>query len=174
MNMQIQGTMCGFDTINKIASKNKIEVNRTKFNALYGQGIIKNEKVILLKPQTYMNLSGQAVREFRNFYKIDDYKIIIIHDDIDIEEGTIKIRNIGGAGTHNGMKSVVEELGNKKFYRIRIGIGKPENKIDLKDFVLKKIDEEKKEIINDAIIKAAEATEEILTNGIDIAMNKYN
>ena len=114
--------MYGFDAINEIASRNEIEVNRNKFNAMYGQGIIQNEKVILVKPQTYMNLSGTAVKDFKNFYKIDEDKIIIIHDDIDIEEGKIKIRNTGGSGTHNGMKSVVEELGNRNFYRIKIGV----------------------------------------------------
>lgn len=114
----------GFDAINEIARKNDIEINRKKYNSLYGQGTINNEKVILLKPQTYMNLSGTAVRNFRDFYKIDGKKIIIIHDDIDVKEGTIKIRKMGGAGTHNGMKSVVQELGGKDFYRIRIGVRK--------------------------------------------------
>lgn len=114
----------GFDTINEIARKNEIEINRNKFDSLYGQGIISCEKVILVKPQTYMNLSGKAVRSFKDFYKIEGKNIIIIHDDIDIEEGTIKIRKTGGAGTHNGMKSVVQELGNKDFYRIRVGVRK--------------------------------------------------
>ncbi len=114
----------GFDTVNEIAKHNEIEINKTKYNSLYGQGIIKGEKVLILKPQTYMNLSGIAVRNFRDFYKIPGDNIIIIHDDIDIKEGTIKIRKTGGAGTHNGMKSVVQELGNKDFYRIRIGVRK--------------------------------------------------
>lgn len=114
----------GFDTVNELAKNNGIEINKTKYNSLYGQGIIKGEKVIVLKPQTYMNLSGMAVRNFRDFYKISGNNIIIIHDDIDIKEGTIKLRKTGGAGTHNGMKSVVQELGNKDFYRIRIGVRK--------------------------------------------------
>ena len=114
----------GFDTLNELAKRNGIEINRNKYNSLYGQGIIKNEKVILVKPQTYMNLSGIAVKQFKDFYKIEGNKIIIVHDDIDIKEGTIKIRKTGGAGTHNGMKSVVQELGNKEFYRIRIGVRK--------------------------------------------------
>ncbi len=112
----------GFDVMNELAHKNNIQINRTKYIALYGQGTIKNEKVIIIKPQTYMNSSGTAVRSFRDFYKIAGNNIIIVHDDIDIEEGTIKIRKTGGAGTHNGMKSVVQELGNKEFYRIRIGV----------------------------------------------------
>ena len=114
----------GFDVVNEIAKRNEIEINRNKFNSLYGQGIINNEKVILIKPQTYMNLSGTAVRSFKDFYKIEGNKIIIIHDDIDVEEGKIKIRKLGGAGTHNGMKSVVQELGNKDFFRIRVGVRK--------------------------------------------------
>ena len=92
----------GFDTVNELAKRHEIEINRNKFNSLYGQGIINNEKVIILKPQTYMNLSGIAVRNFKDFYKIDMDKIIIVHDDIDIEEGKIKLRKIGGPGTHNG------------------------------------------------------------------------
>ena len=112
----------GFDTVNELAKRNEIEINRSKFNSLYGQGIIKNEKVIIVKPQTYMNLSGISVKNFRDFYKIDIDKIIIIHDDIDIEEGKIKLRKLGGPGTHNGMKSVVHELNSTEFPRIRIGI----------------------------------------------------
>ena len=114
----------GFDTVNAIARKNGIEINKNKYNSLCGQGIIKNEKVILVKPQTYMNLSGIAVKKFRDFYRIEGKNIIVIHDDIDIKIGTIKIRKTGGAGTHNGMKSVVQELGNKDFYRITIGVRK--------------------------------------------------
>lgn len=116
--------MYGFDTINELSNKIKIEVNRLKFNALYGQGIINGEKVILIKPQMYMNLSGIPVKKFRDFYKIENNKIIIIHDDIDVEAGKIKLRKTGGAGTHNGMKSVVEELQNREFYRIKIGVRK--------------------------------------------------
>lgn len=93
-------------------------------NGIYGQGIINGEKVILLKPQMYMNLSGIPVRRFRDFFKIEENKLIIIHDDIDVEEGKIKIRKTGGSGTHNGMKSIVSELGNKEFYRIKLGVRK--------------------------------------------------
>lgn len=110
----------GFDTINEIAKKNKIDMNRTKFEAIYGQGTIGEEKVILIKPQMYMNLSGIPVKKFKDFFKIDDDKIIIIHDDIDVELGKIKVRKTGGAGTHNGMKSIVENLGNRDFYRIKV------------------------------------------------------
>ena len=116
--------MYGFDTINEVSKMNNIEITRTKFEAMYGQGNIGDEKVILLKPQMYMNLSGIPVKKFKDFFKIEDNKIVIVHDDIDIDEGSIKIRKTGGAGTHNGMKSIVSELGNKEFYRIKIGVRK--------------------------------------------------
>lgn len=164
----------GFDTINEIAKRKNIQVNRNKYNALYGQGTVEGERVILLKPQTYMNLSGVAVRNFRDFYKIMEDKIIVIYDDIDINEGVIRLRKTGGAGTHNGMKSVVQEMGSKNFSRIRIGVGKPEGNRDLKDFILEKIGRSDRLVIDVAIIKAADAIEEIIRNGIDIAMNKFN
>lgn len=114
----------GFDTINEISKKNKIEILKTKFDAIYGQGKIEEKKVILLKPQMYMNLSGIPIKKFKDFFKIEDNHIVIIHDDIDVEKGKIKIRRTGGAGTHNGMKSIVQELGNKEFFRIKIGVRK--------------------------------------------------
>lgn len=164
----------GFDTVNIIANKYKIEMNRTKFNAIYGSGTINNEKVILVKPQTYMNLSGTAVREFVKFYKLEKEEIIIIYDDMDIETGIMKIRKKGGAGTHNGMKSVVQELGTEEFPRVRIGIGTPEHKNDAINYVIGHIPDEEYEILQTGVKKASEAVEEIIKNGIDIAMNKYN
>ena len=125
----------GFDTINKIAQKHNIKVNKSKFNSLYGTGTINNEKVILLKPQTYMNLSGNAVRDFVNFYKIKENELIVIYDDLDIEPGIIKIRKKGGSGTHNGMKSVVNEIQTENFIRIRVGIGNPKYKDDLLNYI---------------------------------------
>lgn len=164
----------GFDVINKLSEKHSIEVNKTKFNSLYATGSIAGEKVILIKPQTFMNLSGIAVREFKNFYKINPSNIIVIYDDLDIEPGIIKIRKKGGAGTHNGMKSVVSEVGTEEFPRIRIGIGNPEYKNDLLNYILTKIPEEDYKILQEAINNAADSIEEIIKNGIDIAMNKYN
>lgn len=112
----------GFNTINQLANQFEIEVNKNKFKGLYGSGIIEGEKVILLKPQTFMNLSGESVKEIVQFYKIDLEQVIIIYDDMDIEPGSIKIRKMGGPGTHNGMKSVVHELNAQNFKRIRVGI----------------------------------------------------
>ena len=164
----------GFDTVNKIADRYKIEMNRTKFNAIYGSGSINNEKVVLVKPQTYMNLSGEAVREFVNFYKVEADKVIVIYDDMDIEKGTMKIRKKGGPGCHNGMKSVVQNLGTTDFPRVRIGIGTPEFKNDAINYVIGHIADEEYKILEGGIDKASLAIEEIIKNGIDIAMNKYN
>ena len=150
----------GFDTINKLAENNHIAVNKAKFKGIYGTGIIQNKKVILLKPQTYMNLSGESIREVIDFYHIENEEIIIIYDDIDTEKGNIRIRKKGGPGTHNGMKSV--------------GIGQPEYKNDMINYVIGKVPEEEQKVLQEGVTKAAEAIEEILKNGIDIAMNKFN
>ncbi|MFQ9264009.1 MAG: aminoacyl-tRNA hydrolase [Clostridia bacterium] len=164
----------GFDTINELAKNNNINITKTKFKALYETGIIQNEKVILLKPQTYMNLSGEAIKEARDFYNVKPEEIIVIYDDIDIEKGKIKLRKKGGPGSHNGMKSVVQELNTTDFIRIRVGIGQPEFKSDMINYVIGNVPEEEQKILQQGTKKAAEAIEEILKNGIDIAMNKFN
>jgi len=164
----------GFDTVNKIAKNNNIELNKKKFNAIYGMGEIEGEKVILLKPQTYMNLSGNAVRDCMNFYKIKENELIVIYDDLDIEPGVIKIRKKGGPGTHNGMKSVVSEAQTENFARIRVGIGNPKYKNDLLNYILTRIPDEEYKILEEATQNAANAINDIIKNGIDSAMNKYN
>lgn len=164
----------GFDTINKLAKKNNIEINKSKFKGLYGTGIIQDKKAILLKPQTYMNLSGESVREAIDFYHINPEEIIIIYDDIDTEKGNIRIRKKGGPGSHNGMKSIVENIQTTNFGRIRVGIGQPEYKNDMINYVIGKISEEEQKTLQEGVNKAAEAIEEILKSGIDIAMNKFN
>jgi len=164
----------GFNVINKISEKFNIEVNKSKFKALYGTGTINGEKVILIKPQTYMNLSGDAVQEFVNFYKVDLENVLIIYDDIDTEPGKIRIRKTGGPGTHNGMKSVVSSLNSENFPRVRVGIGMPEYKDDLINYVIGYIPENQLEILQKGVDMATEAVEDILKNGIDNAMNKFN
>ena len=141
---------------------------------IFGYGIIENEKVILLKPQTYMNLSGESIKEAMAFYKIKSENIIVIYDDIDIEPGIIKIRKKGGPGGHNGMKSVISEIDTQNFPRIRIGIGKPENKGQLIEYVIGKMPQTDKDILEKATILGKEAILEIIKNGVDIAMNKFN
>ncbi len=164
----------GFDVINKIATKYNIKVEKKGFNSLYGTGIIENEKVILCKPQTYMNLSGEAIIQFVNYYKIEPKNVIIIYDDIDIEPGVVKLRKKGGAGSHNGMKSVVENLKTTEFPHVRIGTGKPLIKSDLINYVIGKVSDENYEILLKGINIGLEAVEEILKNGIDRAMNYIN
>lgn len=164
----------GFNVVNKVAEKYGIEINKKKFDSLYGEGIIENEKVILLKPQTYMNLSGKAIIQAVNFYKIPLENICVIYDDMDIAPGIIKIRKKGGAGSHNGMKSVVSELKSEDFARIRVGIGTPKFKEDSINYVIGAIPQEELIILDEGTTKAAEAITTILQEGIDKAMNKFN
>ena len=164
----------GFDVINKITEITGIKVLKNKFNALYGMGEINGNKVILVKPQTFMNLSGESVIQFKKFYKISNKNIIVIYDDIDLQIGSIRLKPKGSSGTHNGMRSVVENLKTEEFIRVRIGIGSPENKEDMINYVIGAIPKREREILEESTLKAAESVIEILNNGIDIAMNKYN
>ena len=164
----------GFNTVNKISNKFGIEINKKKFDSLYGEGFIENEKVILLKPQTYMNLSGKAISQVVNFYKISLENVCVIYDDMDIKPGQIKIRKKGGAGSHNGMKSVIAELNSEEFVRIRVGIGTPKFKDDSINYVIGAIPEEEMKILDEGTTKAAEAMISILKNGIDYSMNNFN
>lgn len=164
----------GFDVINKIAEKFNIKVDKSKFKAEYGTGIINDEKVVLVKPQTFMNLSGEAIQEFVNFYKVESKDLIIIYDDIDTKPGTIRIRKTGGPGTHNGMKSVVSCLNTTDFTRIRVGIGNPEFKNDMINYVIGHVSDDEYKVLQVGVEIASEAVEEIIKNGVDIAMNKFN
>lgn len=164
----------GFKAIDKLACKLNVEVSKEKFKGMYGEAMIENEKVILLKPLTYMNLSGESIIEIVNFYKIDLEKIIVVYDDVDIDVGKFKIRKKGSAGSHNGMKSVVQNLSSTNFARIRVGIGKPRVNEDLADYVLKKFSEEDKAQFERVVDEVSDAVLSIVTDGIDKAMNKYN
>ena len=164
----------GFDVINELTKITGIKVSKSKFDALYGMGEIQDKKVILVKPQTYMNLSGESIIKFKKFYKISNKNIIVIYDDIDLKIGDIRLKPKGSSGTHNGMKSVIENLKTEDFIRIRIGIGAPENKEDMINYVIGAIPKREKEILDISVKKAAKSVIEILENGIDIAMNKFN
>lgn len=143
----------GFMAVTRLADEKGIVLDKAKFNGLYGQGIIKDEKVILLKPLTYMNLSGQAVKAFADYYKILPEDIIVFCDDIDIAKGTTRYREKGSAGTHNGLKNIIYCLGSQDFKRIRIGAGNDKT-MDLKDYVLSKIDDDSMAQISPAIDEA--------------------
>ena len=164
----------GFNVINDIIKITGIKVLKSKFNALYGIGEINNKKVILVKPQTYMNLSGESIIKFKKFYKISNKNIIVIYDDIDLNIGDIRLKPKGSSGTHNGMKSVIANLKTEEFIRVRIGIGAPEHKEDIINYVIGAIPKREREILDKSTQKAAQAVIEILENGIDIAMNKFN
>lgn len=164
----------GFDVVNEIASRYMVSLERKKFDAIYGEAIIEGQKVMLIKPQTYMNLSGVAVKQFVDFYKIPMEQVIVIYDDMDIEKGTMKIRKKGGAGSHNGMKSVISQMGSEGFPRIRIGIGAPLHPHDRMNYVLEKLSKEEYTILEQGIQKASMAIIDMLKSGIDHAMNQYN
>lgn len=164
----------GFDTVNKLAEKYNIEFDKRNFKGIYGIGMIGNKKVVVLKPQTYMNLSGESIIQVLNFYKIDLENLIVIYDDIDVKPGKIKIRKKGSAGGHNGMKSIIQMIGTEEFPRIRVGIGRPIHKDDEINYVIGAIPEEDLKRLDEGIEKAQKAVEEILRNGVDSAMNKYN
>ena len=164
----------GFNAINKIAEQYGLKINKNKFQGLYESAIIEGQKVILIKPQTYMNLSGECVKQFVDFYKIQKEEILVIYDDMDIEPGKIKIRKKGGPGGHNGMKSIIKMLGTEEFARIRVGIGRPEHNGDEINYVIGAIPEEEIPKLNEGVENAKEAVIEVLKNGIDSAMNKLN
>lgn len=164
----------GFDAIDALANRNNISISKIKHKAIYGETNISGEKVLLIKPQTYMNNSGMTVLDVQKFYKIPIENIIVIYDDIDIDVGSLRIRKKGSGGSHNGMRSIINHLQNDNFPRVRIGVGRPENNEDLADFVLNKFSKDDRIVIDDIIEDAALSVEEIIKSGIDKAMNLYN
>ncbi len=164
----------GFIAIDNISKKMQIEVNKKKFNALVGEGNYNGEKLILVKPQTYMNLSGESVKQIVDFYKLNLSDLIVIYDDIDLKLGNIRIKPSGSPGTHNGMRNITSLLGSEEFIRVRIGIGKPPEYITLMDYVLMKFSKEEKEIIEKTADTVYNALEVIINQGVKNAMNLYN
>lgn len=165
----------GFAVVDAIAEKAGIKVDTVKNKALYGTGYIGGQKCILIKPQTYMNLSGEAIWPFADFYKLDvTTEVIVISDDIALDNGRLRIRKKGSAGGHNGLKNIIAHLGTDAFTRVRVGVGiKPEN-YDQVDWVMGHFAGDDKKLMEEMYKKAAEAVEEIVTNGADSAMNKFN
>lgn len=163
----------GFEVIDYFSDKFNIKINRTKFRGDYGKGNIDGEDIILLKPRTYMNSSGKCIKPFLDYFKVDVENLIVIYDDVELERGVLRIRKKGSAGTHNGMKSIIENIGDNNFTRIRLGMGQDKD-MDLADYVLKKIPKEDIPIMQDIVINASDALHLILTDGIDKAMNLYN
>ena len=164
----------GFNTVDLIGKRNSINLNKIKFNSIYGEGNIGGEKILLVKPQTYMNNSGTSVRDISQYYKIPIENIIVIVDDIDIDFSSVKLRAKGSAGSHNGLKSIINHLQKEEFPRVKVGIGKKYENQDLADFVLSRFSKDEQVDIDMSVITAAEAVESIIKDGIDTAMNKYN
>ena len=173
---QYEGTRhnVGFETIDRIAAENQIRVEEKKHKALYGSGYIEGEKVILAKPQTFMNLSGESVRELADYYKIPSENIIVIYDDISLDVGQLRIRKKGSAGGHNGIKNIIANLGTDVFPRIKIGVGEKPKKYDLADYVLGHFSKEDRELMEEGYDRADHAVGMILNGEIEAAMNQYN
>lgn len=165
----------GFETIDAIAAKYNIDVSEKKHKGLIGKGVIEGNKVILVKPQTFMNLSGECLREVCDYYKVDpESEVIVIYDDITLDVGGIRVRKKGSAGGHNGMKSIIAHLGTEGFMRIRVGIGEKPARMDLADWVLGHFPESDKENLRNGMNDAAEALLLLMRDEVDEAMNRYN
>ena len=164
----------GFDTVTALADKYNIKLKDKKFNGLIGEGFIEGEKVMLVQPQTFMNLSGECVGLIAGFYKLEPEDIIVICDDINLDTGRLRIRAKGSAGGHNGLKNIIAHLGTEAFPRIRIGVGAAESGEDLVDRVIGKVPEEEKKLLQAAAAEAADAVRDIIAIGVDNAMNRHN
>lgn len=164
----------GFTMIDAIGKKFDIDVTTKKHKALVGRGVIDGQRVILAKPQTYMNLSGESIREIADFYKIGPENIIIIYDDISLEVGQLRIRKKGSAGGHNGIKNIISHLGTQEFPRIKVGIGNKPEGWDLADYVLSKYSKAEQEALEEAADGVVGAVKLMLVDDIEAAMNRYN
>ena len=164
----------GFQVIDRLASKYHIDMNTKKHKAICGTGVIEGVKVLLVKPQTFMNLSGESIREAVDYYKIDPEDIIVIYDDISLDPGQLRIRLKGSAGGHNGIKNIIAHLGTQEFPRIKVGVGAKPPKMDLADYVLSRFGAEEQKIMDEAFGEAAEAAVMMMTTGAERAMNHYN
>ena len=165
----------GFDTITYLADHYHISMNTKKFQGICGSGYIEGQKVLLLMPQTYMNLSGQSVSEAAAFYKLDPAaEVIVIYDDIALEPGNIRVRKKGSAGGHNGIKNIIAHLGTQEFQRIRIGVGEKPKEYDLADYVLGRFSAEDRKLVEEAFANAADSVRLMVQGKTDEAMNLYN
>ena len=174
---QYEGTRhnVGFDVIDRLADKYNIAVDVKKHRALLGKGVIEGQKVILAKPQTYMNLSGESIRSLVDYYKIDgEHELLVIYDDINMGVGQLRIREKGSAGGHNGIKNIIAHLGTQVFPRIRVGVGEKPSRYDLADYVLGHFSRAEKELMDEGYDHAVKAVGMILSGRIGDAMSEYN
>ncbi|HCF52925.1 MAG TPA: aminoacyl-tRNA hydrolase [Bacillus sp. (in: Bacteria)] len=164
----------GFMAIDELAKRWNISLNEQKFKGVFGAGFVNGEKVILLKPLTYMNLSGESIRPLMDYYKIDVEDFVVMYDDLDIPVGKLRLRMKGSAGGHNGVKSTILHLGTQEFQRIRMGIDRPKNGMKVVDYVLGRFTSEEIADVNHSIEKAADACEEWLNKPFLQIMNTFN
>ena len=165
----------GFDVIDRLVEEHRIPQGGVKFNAMYGKGRIEGQPVILMKPLSYMNLSGGPVRDMANYFKIDpETEMIVIYDDIDLEPGQLRIRKKGSAGGHNGIKHIIQQLGTQTFVRIKVGVGAKPKGWDLADHVLGRFGSNERKLVEEAQERACKAVEMILADSVDAAMNQFN
>lgn len=165
---------CGFLAVDYLAERFGIKVNKVRFKGVYGQGLIEGRKVYLLKPETYMNNSGESVRAAMDYFKIPPERVAVFYDDIDINLGQMRLREKGGAGTHNGMKSLLQHMGSKDFARYRIGIGPQPKEQDIISYVLAAIPQDAKPLLRDALDRLVEGVTYMLTADVQLAMNRVN
>ena len=165
----------GFDVIDVLAEDNRIGMTEKKHKAIIGKGVVAGQKVILVKPQTYMNLSGESVRELIDYYKVDETEeLIVISDDISLDVGQLRIRKKGSAGGHNGLKNIIMHLGHDTFQRVKMGVGEKPKHFDLADYVLGHFSKEERVVMNESIKDACKAIEMMINDDVDGAMNIYN
>ena len=165
----------GFMAVDELAERLRVPVQKLKYKALTNTAEVGGKKILLMKPVTYMNLSGEAVRQAADFYKIPPERVLVISDDVSLPVGKLRIRKGGSAGGHNGLKSIIAQLGSDQFPRVKIGVGeKPHPDYDMADWVLSKFSGEDKKVMDEAVKRAADAVESILREGADRAMNRFN
>lgn len=164
----------GFEVIDILADRMGINVEESKHKGLLGRGMLEGQKVVLVKPQTFMNLSGECVREVADFYKAAEDEIIVIYDDISLDPGQPRIRAKGSAGGHNGIKNIIAQLGTQVFPRVKVGVGEKPRMMDLADYVLSRFSKEDQGKMDDAFKEAADAVAMMVSQGVEPAMNKYN
>ena len=164
----------GFEVIDRLAEKYGISVKEKMFQGLVGRGVIEGEKVLLVKPQTFMNLSGECIQPILGYYKVDPEDFVVVYDDISLEPGNIRVRGKGSAGGHNGIKNIILRLGTQDFPRVRIGTGEKPEQMDLADYVLGHFTSEEQKLMDEAYEAGAEAAVTLILEGTEKAMNRFN
>ncbi|NIQ40239.1 MAG: aminoacyl-tRNA hydrolase [Proteobacteria bacterium] len=164
----------GFMVVDRLARKHGISLSRIRFRARFGEGEIAGERAVLFKPQTYVNLSGFPVKDLLRFYEGSLDRLIVVHDDLDLNFGRIRIVKKGGHGGHKGVESILETLRRSDFTRLKIGIGRPQDSMDVKDYVLRPFDKKQKAYLGEILLRAVESVEAILLDGVERAMNVFN